>query len=462
MQVSSVIKNLTTTVKDVLDALSNRLTARDNFGPEGKVGQFLGSNGDGPDDPPPSYKDIQSGISIPGPEGPEGPPGSAGPPGEPGPEGPPGIEGDTGPIGPPGATGPSGPSAIGTPFYDAETPPAGQAVPSYELDFKTLTAWPAGWGLDAGGDFAAFDFNSTRPGALWMQSNAGEASFRGRNHNNLIPADTDFCLIWRPWVIGNAGNFTLMAVSFSSGVAPRGFFGWHGRHSGYGTGVTYGYEAFGTSTYTPVAYNMDAGKTQHPGFMGVRRVGAVWYYGYSPDGSIWQEFIESPGYVGNGDIDLGIVLYCSNLIQGEGALTVFRLWTGDGTRKRSGALVNSGSAQKILRGASWSNGGNPVDLLGQKFGVTPEMQMQGAISACKILGKGVGSATFGVKKSNPYPTGLADITSGSDATIVASSNTDVPLVGWTTPVAIEDVFEFELKAVSGFTQVQIALEITPT
>lgn len=461
MQVSSVIKNLTTTIKDVLDALSNRLTARDNFGPEGKVGQFLGSNGDGPNDPPPSYKDIQSGISIPGPEGPEGPPGSAGPPG---PEGPPGIEGDTGPIGPPGATGPSGPSAIGTPFYDAETPPVGQAAPTLELNFKTLTTWPGGW-TDINGGFQYYDINQTRPGGLFLSAAGAEGIWRGKGRLQFN-ATEDFCVLWRPWITGDDSNFALMGVTLATalGVAGDGVVGYAGRHAGWSTGLAYTYERFGAGAGSAASsWGMNVGTTHGPRFMRMRRNSGLMFFGISPDGSEWVEASQPAEAYAGSPLYLSIVLYSSQPFWAvDAALTVFRVWNGDAALKRSGALINSGSAQKILRGASWSNGGNPVDLLGQKFGVTPEMQMQGTISACKILGKGVGSATFGVKKSNPYPTGLADITSGSDATIVASSNADVPLAGWTTPVAIEDVFEFELKAVSGFTQVQIALEITPT
>ena len=53
----------------------------------------------------------------------------------------------------------------------------------------------------------------------------------------------------------------------------------------------------------------------------------------------------------------------------------------------------------ILRGISWSNSGSVVNLLGQTKGVTPKMQVAGTITACRIVGQGLGSATFGVKKS---------------------------------------------------------------
>lgn len=90
MIVSSVINSLGEKVREIINALANRLTAADNWGPEGQKGQVLTSNGPGPDDPPPSFQnigDILTGISpevlqgIPGLQGPPGPAGAAGPPG---------------------------------------------------------------------------------------------------------------------------------------------------------------------------------------------------------------------------------------------------------------------------------------------------------------------------------------------------------------------------------------------
>lgn len=69
-------------LSNIIRALANRLTADDNWGPEGKKGQVLTSNGDRPTDPPPSFQDIQSVISgaagQQGEQGLQGPPGPAG------------------------------------------------------------------------------------------------------------------------------------------------------------------------------------------------------------------------------------------------------------------------------------------------------------------------------------------------------------------------------------------------
>lgn len=93
MRVSHVISRLTDKVQEIIDALDNRLTAADNFGPEGEVGQVLTSRGPRPSDPPPSYQnlaDILRGIPTTTLQG------------IPGLQGPPGVAGATGPSGPGG------------------------------------------------------------------------------------------------------------------------------------------------------------------------------------------------------------------------------------------------------------------------------------------------------------------------------------------------------------------------
>ena len=50
MQVSQIITDIRTTIREIVNALSNRLHSRDNFGPDGEKGQVLTSLGK--DDPP--------------------------------------------------------------------------------------------------------------------------------------------------------------------------------------------------------------------------------------------------------------------------------------------------------------------------------------------------------------------------------------------------------------------------
>lgn len=90
MIVDDVVRDLGSSVRQILVALRNRITAAENWGPEGKKLQVLTSNGDTENDPPPSFQnlaDILGGITgenAPGLVGPQGPVGATGPQGEPG------------------------------------------------------------------------------------------------------------------------------------------------------------------------------------------------------------------------------------------------------------------------------------------------------------------------------------------------------------------------------------------
>lgn len=55
MKIDSVIKDVLYTLRQVVLALDNQLTARDNMAPEGTAGQVLTSNGPGQ---PPSYQNL--------------------------------------------------------------------------------------------------------------------------------------------------------------------------------------------------------------------------------------------------------------------------------------------------------------------------------------------------------------------------------------------------------------------
>lgn len=94
MRVSQTIGKLTDKVQEILNALANRLTAADNWGPEGDKGQVLTSNGPRATDAPPSFQnitDILNSISQSDPTALPGIPGLQGPPGPPGP---PGVDGN--------------------------------------------------------------------------------------------------------------------------------------------------------------------------------------------------------------------------------------------------------------------------------------------------------------------------------------------------------------------------------
>ena len=96
MRPDFVVKDLTQSLRKLLQGLANGLTAKENFAPEGDRGQVLTSNGR---NTPPSYQDIRGGISD------EDEETLRGPKGDPGPQGPVGPAGATGPPGVAGATG---------------------------------------------------------------------------------------------------------------------------------------------------------------------------------------------------------------------------------------------------------------------------------------------------------------------------------------------------------------------
>lgn len=203
------------------------------------------------------------------------------------------------------------------------------------------------------------------------------------------------------------------------------------------------------------------------------------------------EALATPPTDGNGDIPLGITgppgppgpegppgsngMVPTKLLPGETftvpenkqALYAYPIDASEGTLNVEGTLIEVDGAGAgtavILRGASWANGGNPVNLDGMIKVITPKMQVAGTITGGYIIGQGVGSASWGVKKcaEGVYPGGLADITGGTDPAIVVASIIDISLTGWSTAVLEGDIFEFELKSASDFTQVEIVLEITP-
>jgi hypothetical protein len=263
----------------------------------------------------------------------------------PGPQGPPGIDGvdgTDGVDGAPGAPGPPGPSIDVDLVFDVEVAPDGQTPPDIELDFRNITAFPSNWIPATAGDFYAYDINDTRPGGLWARSNPGETFFRGRTLTDLIPASTDFCCIWRPWMAGYNTNFCLTSLVFAGAVSGSGFFFWHGRHSGYGSGVSYAIERYGAVAGSPAYWAMDKGFSTDPHICGVRRIGTDWYFGLCNSGSYWNWIGPSAEYIAGEPIQIEIDMYGSQPSPVEGGFTLFRLWLGDGTSKTSGAFVGTG------------------------------------------------------------------------------------------------------------------------
>ena len=126
------VSDLGDKLSNIIRALANRLTAEDNFGPEGEAGQVLTSRGPGPDDPPPHYAsvvDILTRISeadpdaLPSIPGLQGPPGLTGLQGQKGEQGAPGMDSEhelPEPFYFPGPRGPAGPQGLPGPMPSTE------------------------------------------------------------------------------------------------------------------------------------------------------------------------------------------------------------------------------------------------------------------------------------------------------------------------------------------------------
>lgn len=121
-----------------------------------------------------------------------------------------------------------------------------------------------------------------------------------------------------------------------------------------------------------------------------------------------------------------------------------------------------GSIDGIV-GASYTNGVDELNLTGRTK-VLSIVKFAGNFTRVVVVGEGgPGDATIGVKACSHAdyltdPSNLADITDGND--IVLSSVhglDDSTLADWTVAIGQYDVVELELKAVSGFTFLGIAL-----
>ena len=119
MRVDLVIHEIYESVRALIRALDNGLTASENFSAEGEIGEVLTSRGP---TQPPEYQSVDAliqeaveqfiadnpPVGLPGPTGPQGSVGSQGPPGPPGFDGTDGLQGIPGPVGPQGPAGGGG------------------------------------------------------------------------------------------------------------------------------------------------------------------------------------------------------------------------------------------------------------------------------------------------------------------------------------------------------------------
>jgi len=113
-------------------------------------------------------------------------------------------------------------------------------------------------------------------------------------------------------------------------------------------------------------------------------------------------------------------------------------------------------------GASFDGNGFPLTTTGTTKVAFGPLESAGTVSKVSIITVGgSGSAVIGVKRCafGSYPGSLTDVTGGHDVTLSsASTMQDTTLSGWTLSFSLGDVYEFELKSVSGAAkQVQVRL-----
>jgi hypothetical protein len=389
--------------------------------------------------------------------------GTPGEKGEKGDKGDKGDTGDTGPQGEPGEDGTSG-SGVSHSWYDPEAHPVGQPLPTYELDFKTITDFPPGWLPESGvNDFIDYNINQTRPGALWSKGGPGEFIFRGKTLGDFFAPNSDFCILWRPWIVGQNTNYCLQTIILNSSTG-NGVFCWTGRHGSYGTGLTYGFEKYGSVAGSPAQWNMDYGKTMNPGFMRVRRSSGSTFWAYSLDGSYWHEIADSD-FFGDGVIAVGITIYGSQPVPVEGGLTVFRAWQGNGNAMRSGALVTiSDGADAIPEDLEFAIVGEVGATTGAGSLCIVTMPCDGEILQSDIDGDIAGNAVVNVYKAPlATPTVYSSIVAAAKPTLSsAASATDSTLTGWTKNFAKGDRLKFVCESLSTIALVAITLRAIRT
>ena len=136
---------------------------------------------------------------------------------------------------------------------------------------------------------------------------------------------------------------------------------------------------------------------------------------------------------------------------------------GDATKFLDGTgNYSTVSSKQSPFGASFDGAGFSLSTVtGTTKVACPPRNQAGTVALLSIVCEGSGSATIGVKKCavGSFPGSLADVTGGNDVHLSsASEKQDSTLTGWTTSFSVNDVYEFQLKSVSGtITQLTITL-----
>ena len=155
----------------------------------------------------------------------------------------------------------------------------------------------------------------------------------------------------------------------------------------------------------------------------------------------------------NGDLRILGALYDSSSQVGVGGSVLVSTVTG--VKWDSPPIINR------TVGVSIDGGGSAVTT-GTKGYV--EVPYAGTITGWKIISDVSGSAVFDVWKSNAaIPTNANTITASAKPTLTASQRAaSTTLTGWTTGVAVNDVFGFEVESASTITKATLILVIRQT
>ncbi len=124
---------------------------------------------------------------------------------------------------------------------------------------------------------------------------------------------------------------------------------------------------------------------------------------------------------------------------------------------------NVGSTPTVNRTVGVSvDGGGTVITTGTKGYV--EVPYAGTITEWKIIAEPSGSAVFDIWKSNAaIPTNANTITASAKPTLTTAQRaTSTTLTGWTTGVAVNDVFGFEVESASTVTKAVLIIVIQQT
>jgi hypothetical protein len=136
---------------------------------------------------------------------------------------------------------------------------------------------------------------------------------------------------------------------------------------------------------------------------------------------------------------------------------------GTGASDAAGARTNLGTASRIRTITFGVDGGGSAITTGTK-GYLPKIPFAGTIASWRLIAFESGSIVMDVwKAASAVPTNANSITASAKPTLSSAQLADSStLTGWTTAVAVGDVFGFEVESATTVTKVVLVLEIQET